>query len=162
MTEQTMGAAVRRAVTVKAPIEHAFDVFTRQMGRWWPRETHHVGPTPARAIMEPFEGGRCYALADDGTETDWGRVLAWEPPGRVVFAWLLTPQWAFEPDPARASDVEVRFTALGDASTLVELTHAGFERYAEGGDAMRAEVDGEGGWGLLLELYAGGLVGEAA
>ena len=60
MTEQTMGAAVRRAVTVKAPIEHAFDVFTRQMGRWWPRETHHVGPTPARAIMEPFAGGRWF------------------------------------------------------------------------------------------------------
>jgi uncharacterized protein YndB with AHSA1/START domain len=74
-----------------------------------------------------------------------------------VFAWLLTPSWTFEPDPAKASEVEVRFTPAGEGRTHVELTHSGFERYAEGGDAMRAQVDGAGGWGALMDLYAGAL-----
>jgi uncharacterized protein YndB with AHSA1/START domain len=154
MTEQAADAVVRRTVTVGTTPERAFDVFTRRIARWWPRETHHVGPTPAEAVIEPHEGGRCYALAHDGTETDWGRVLAWEPPGRLVFAWLLTPQWTFEPDPAHASEVEVLFAAAGDAQTVVTLTHSGFDRYASGGDAMREQVDGAGGWGALMDLYA--------
>jgi uncharacterized protein YndB with AHSA1/START domain len=157
MTDQVVGAAVRREVTVDVPADRAFDVFTHRMASWWPKESHHVGPTPADAVMEPFEGGRCYALAHDGTQTDWGRVLAWEPPGRVVFAWLLTPSWTFEPDADKASEVEVRFTSIGEGRTRVELTHSGFERYAEGGDAMREQVDSAGGWGVLMDLYAGAL-----
>jgi uncharacterized protein YndB with AHSA1/START domain len=153
MSEQTVGAVVRRTVTVEAPIARAFDVFTRGVASWWPKESHHVGPTPADTVIEPFAGGRCYARSFDGTETDWGRVVAWEPPARLVFAWLLTPQWSFEPDPARASEVEVRFTATGEATTDVALTHSGFERYAAGGEEMRAQVDGAGGWGALLDLY---------
>jgi uncharacterized protein YndB with AHSA1/START domain len=154
MTDQAVGAAVRREVTVDVPADRAFDVFTHRMASWWPKATHHVGPTPADAVMEPFKGGRCYALAHDGTQTDWGRVLAWEPPGLVVFAWLLRPDWTFEPDAGKASEVEVRFTPVGKGRTRVELTHSGFERYAEGGDAMREQVDSAGGWGVLMELYA--------
>jgi uncharacterized protein YndB with AHSA1/START domain len=159
MTEQTLAAAVRREVTVDAPIERAFAVFTEGIATWWPHgESHNVGPTPADAVIEPFAGGRCYARAHaDGTETDWGRVLAWEPPGRLVFAWLLTPQWQFEPDPAKASEVEVRFTDLGGGRTRVALSHSKFERYGPGGDAMREQVASAGGWGSLLEFYAGGL-----
>ncbi|HMJ33498.1 MAG TPA: SRPBCC family protein [Baekduia sp.] len=157
MTEQTADAVVRRTVTVAAPVARAYDVFTSGMASWWPKDTHHVGPTPAEAVIEPFVDGRCYARAHDGTETDWGRVLAWEPPSRLVFAWLLTPQWGFEPDPALASEVEVRFTATGEDSTEVVLTHSGFERYAEGGETMRAQVDGAGGWGALLDLYVSAL-----
>jgi uncharacterized protein YndB with AHSA1/START domain len=154
MSNQSTGATVRRAVTVDAPIERAFNVFTEQLEAWWPHDTHQVGPTPADAVMEPFEGGRCYARAHDGTQTDWGRVLAWDPPNRVVFAWLLTPQWEFEPDPAKASEVEVSFATSGDGRTRVELEHRGFERYSDGGDAMREQVDSAGGWGLLLDRYA--------
>jgi uncharacterized protein YndB with AHSA1/START domain len=154
MTEQATGAVVRREVTVDAPIERAFEVFTSGIAGWWPHETHQVGPTPADAVMEPFAGGRCYSRAHDGTETDWGRVMRFEPPERVVFAWLLTPQWQFEPDPARASEVEVRFTATGAGGTQVELVHSGFERYAAGGDEMREQVGGEGGWGVLLDSFA--------
>lgn len=153
MTNQAIGASVRREITAQAPVDRAFEVFTTGMATWWPAETHAVGPTPADCIMEPFEGGRCYNRSHDGTETPWGQVRIWEPPGRVVFSWQLTPQWAYEPDPARASEVEVRFTDAGDGSTLVELEHSGFDRYAEGGDAMRATVAGEGGWSLLLDLY---------
>lgn len=161
MSQQATIAPVRREVTVKAPLERAFSVFTEGMATWWPHDSHHVGPTPADAVLEPFEGGRCYARAHDGTETDWGRVLAWEPPGRVVFAWLLTPQWEYEPDPARASEVEVRFADAGDGRTVVELEHRGFERYAAGGEEMRSQVDAAGGWGALMDRY-GAAFGEAA
>ena len=155
MTEQRTSLAVQRAITVAAPIERAFSVFTDGIASWWPKgESHNVGPTPADAIMEPFEGGRCYARAFDGTETDWGRVTTWQPPERVVFAWLLNPRWEYEPDPRNASEVEVRFTDLGDGRTRVELEHRGFERYAEGGETMREQVDSPGGWSQLLDLYS--------
>jgi hypothetical protein len=102
VSSSTAIPAVRREVTVDAAIERAFGVFTEGIATWWPREeSHNVGPTPADAVMEPFAGGRCFSRAQDGTETDWGRVLAWEPPARVLFGWLLTPQWSFEPDPER-------------------------------------------------------------
>ena len=155
MTSQATGATVRREVTVQAPVERAFEVFTEKMHTWWPREeSHNVGPTPADAVMEPFEGGRCYSRAYDGTETDWGRVVEWDPPTRVLFAWLLTPQWQFEPDASKTSEVEVSFASDGEGRTRVELEHRAFERYAEGGDAMREQVSRPGGWTVLLDLYS--------
>jgi uncharacterized protein YndB with AHSA1/START domain len=152
---QTM-PPVRREVTVTAPIERAFDVFTRRLDAWWPHDSHQVAPTPAIAVLEPKVGGRCYSLSEDGTQCDWGRVIAFDPPHRLVFAWLLTPDWKFEPDAARASDVTVTFTALSAVTTRVTLVHAGFERYADaaGGASMRDQVDGAGGWGALVDLYA--------
>jgi uncharacterized protein YndB with AHSA1/START domain len=143
-------------VTVDVPIERAFDVFTRRLDAWWPHESHHIGAMPAIAVLEPRADGRCYSLAQDGTQSDWGRVLAFEPPHRLVFAWLLTPDWQLEPDPAKASDVTVTFTAVSPSQTQVTLVHAGFERYADpaGGTAMRDQVDGAGGWGTLVDLFA--------
>ena len=158
MSEQATSATVRREVTVEAPVERAFSIFTEGMATWWPHEeSHNVGPTPADAIMEPFEGGRCYSKAHDGTETDWGKVVAWEPPRRVVFAWLLDPRFQPETDASRATEVEVRFDEAGDDRTRVELEHRGFERYAEDGDKMREAVGSPGGWGQLLDLYADAL-----
>jgi uncharacterized protein YndB with AHSA1/START domain len=154
MSEQTTIPAVRKEITVRATPERAFDVFTSGMSTWWPMDTHAVGPTPATSVLEPRAGGRLYNLADDGTESDWGRVLVWEPPSRLVIAWLLNPQWTYEPDVEKASEVEIRFEDERDGTTRVELVHSGFERYAEGGEAMRDQVDAAGGWGTLLELYA--------
>jgi uncharacterized protein YndB with AHSA1/START domain len=145
---------VRREITVDVPADRAFDVFTRRLDAWWPHESHHIGPTPAIAVLEPRVDGRCYSLAEDGTQSDWGRVLVFEPPHTLKFAWLLTPQWGYEPDPANASDVTVSFTALSPSQTQVTLVHAGFERYATGGEVMRDQVDGAGGWGALITLYA--------
>ncbi|MDQ6779092.1 MAG: SRPBCC family protein [Actinomycetota bacterium] len=153
MAERATLSPVRRTVTVKASPERAFVVFTEGIASWWP-PAHHVGPTPADAVIEPFLGGRCYALARDGTQTDWGRVLDWDPPSRVRLAWLLTPQWQYEPDVAQCSEVEVRFDAEGTETTRVTLEHRGFERYVEGGESLRRDVDSAGGWGLLLERYA--------
>jgi uncharacterized protein YndB with AHSA1/START domain len=146
---------VRREITVDVPIERAFDVFTRRLDAWWPH-SHHVGSSPAIAVLEPHVDGRCYSLAEDGTQSDWGRVLAFDAPHRLQFAWLLTPEWQFEPDPARASDVTVTFTARSDSATHVTLVHAGFERYGDptGGTAMRDQVDAAGGWSLLVDMYA--------
>jgi uncharacterized protein YndB with AHSA1/START domain len=148
--------AVRREVTVDVPIDRAFDVFTRRLDAWWPHESHHIGPTPAIAVLEPRVDGRCYSLAEDGTQSDWGRVLAFDPPHRLRFAWLLRPDWQFEPDAAKASDVTVTFSALSPSQTHVTLVHAGFERYgdAAGGASMRDQVDSAGGWGTLVDRYA--------
>lgn len=154
MTSSATIPAVRRETTVDLPVERAFRLFTEGIAGWWPNDSHHVGPMPAEAVMEPFDGGRLFSRTPEGEESDWGRVLAWEPPARVLFAWLLTPEWEYEPDPARASEVEVRFTGLDRDRTRVELEHRGFERYAQGGESMRASVDSAGGWGALLERFA--------
>ena len=103
-------------------------------------------------VIEPFAGGRWFERDADGRECDWGFVTEWEPPRRVLLAWHLTTEYEFDPDPGRATEVEVRFTPQ-DGGTLVELEHRGFERNA-GGAVIRDKVGAEGGWGELLELYA--------
>src|SRR4051794_6519920 len=150
MSEATL-APVRRSIVVAAPIERAFHVFTAEYATWTPPEHHLIGDSPlADVVLEPREGGRWYEVVQDGRECDWGRVLAWEPPHRVVLSWQITPQFTPEPDPERASEVEVRFVAEADDRTRVELEHRGFERHGEGFEQTRAAVDSEGGWTLLL------------
>ena len=145
---------LRKTVMVKVPAEKAFDVFTNGFDTWWPR-THHIGKSPMkRAIIEGKVGGRCYTEQVDGTDCEWGSVLDWEPPKRVVIAWQITPEWQYEPDPAKASEVEITFTPQPDGSTRVDLEHRHFERHGAGAAAMKAGVDSAGGWGSLLQLYA--------
>ena len=153
MTEATLGA-VNRSVTVDASPERAFEVFTAGFSTWWPIESHHIGEqTAVEVAIEPRVGGRWYERAADGTECVWGFVTEWDPPSRVVLTWHLTPEYEFDPDPDRASEVEVRFTPQ-DGGTLVELEHRGFERRSEGGARTREVVSGPGGWSELVELYA--------
>jgi uncharacterized protein YndB with AHSA1/START domain len=153
MTEQTT-LAIRRSVTVQAPPERAFEVFTAGFSTWWPLESHHIAPTPAvEAVIEPNTGGRWFERDADGNQCDWGYVLAFEPPHRLLLSWHLTPEYTFDPDPANALEVEVTFTAA-DGGTLVELEHRGFEKYGETGAKMRESVSSPGGWTDLLELYA--------
>ncbi|MDE3156311.1 MAG: SRPBCC family protein [Acidobacteriota bacterium] len=145
---------VRRSVTVKAPVERAFEVFTAGLDTWWPR-THHIGSAPMKAaVLEGRVGGRCYSEQVDGTQCPWGTVLAWEPPHRFVMAWQITPEWKYQPDLSQSSEVEVRFTPLDDGTTRVDLEHRNFERHGAGGASMRQTVGGEGGWGGLLALFA--------
>ena len=153
MTEQTT-LAVRRSVTVQAPPERAFDVFTYGFSSWWPLETHHIGAaTATEGIMEPRAGGRWFERDAAGNECDWGSVLAFEPPHRVLLAWHLTPDFRYDPDPAQATEVEVTFTAV-EGGTLVELEHRGFEKHGETGTKMADAVAAPGGWGELLDLFA--------
>jgi uncharacterized protein YndB with AHSA1/START domain len=153
-TSATPDAAVRRSVTVKTDVARAFRVFTEGFDTWWPR-SHHIGQSPMKkAIIEPFVGGRCYSEQEDGTDCPWGHVTAWEPPHRFVWAWQITHQWGFEPDISKASEVEVRFTPEPDGSTRVDLEHRHFARMGPGSEQMKQAVGGEGGWGMLLQLFA--------
>jgi uncharacterized protein YndB with AHSA1/START domain len=151
---QHLQAVVRRTISVAASQQRAFDVFTAKFGAWWPRE-YRIGPAPMLDfIMEPKVGGRWYELDEDGTQCDTGRVLAYEPPERVVLSWQLNEQWQYDPDPTHASEVEVRFIAEGPSQTRVELEHRGLERHGAGADAVRGSMDAPNGWTAVLELYA--------
>ena len=147
-----MIAPVRREVTVETSQARAFEVFTAGIDRWWPRE-HHIGKSPlARSVLEPGAGGRWYAVCQDGTECDVGRVLVWDPPHRLVLAWQITARWQY--DPSFVTEVEVVFTALGPKRTRVQLEHRDLERYGDDAAAFRKTIDEAGGWGLLLESFA--------
>lgn len=154
MIDQATTAAVRRSVTVQASPERAFEVFTAGMSSWWPMESHHIGETMAvEVVIEPHAGGRWFERDAAGGECDWGYVIDWAPPHRALLAWHLTPDFDFDPDPAKATEVEIRFTPQ-DGGTLVELEHRGFERHAEAGARMRETISSPGGWSELLEAYA--------
>jgi uncharacterized protein YndB with AHSA1/START domain len=153
-TDPTAEVPVRKSITVKASAERAFHVFTEGYDTWWPR-SHHIGKAPMKkAIIEGRAGGRCYSEQTDGTECDWGRILVWEPPRRFVIAWQITPAWQYEPDVAKSSEVEIRFTPEPGGSTRVDLEHRYFERHGAGGAAMRTAVDSPGGWMDLLQIFA--------
>ena len=150
---------VFKSIHVKAPLESAFTVFVEQMETWWPA-THHIGKTPFQAIfVEPRVGGRWYERNAKGEQCDWGTVLKWDPPHCVCFSWHVgpghdSPDWKFDPDMAKASEVEVRFFAQDDNSTLVELEHRKLERHGEGAAQLRDLFDGPGAWVGILECFA--------
>jgi uncharacterized protein YndB with AHSA1/START domain len=144
---------VRKTVLVEAPQALAFDVFTARLSDWWPMTTHHIGKVDCTDVrMEPGVGGRCYEVGVDGSECDWGRVLAWEPPHRLVWGWELNAHWAH--DRTQQSQVEVRFTAIDPNRTRVDLEHRGFEVYGTDASIVRDAVGSSGGWSGLLEQYA--------
>ena len=152
MTEQTTLSATT-TVTVGATPERAFETFTAGFASWWPLDSHHIGTQAAvDVVMEPHPGGRWYERAADGTECDWGFVISYEPPSRLVLAWHLNPDWDFDPDPARATEVEVTFAPDGE-HTVVTLEHRGFEVLGERGPEMRDAVSSPGGWVDLLNAY---------
>jgi uncharacterized protein YndB with AHSA1/START domain len=153
MTTQATIPPLTATVTLAAPVERAFRVFTDGFGSWWPAE-YHIGQAElAAAVLEPRVGGRWYERGVDGSECDWGRVLAWEPPHRLVVTWQINGRWQYDPDPAHASEIEVRFTADGPEQTTVELEHRLLERLVDG-RALRDGITGGGGWTSLLERFA--------
>jgi uncharacterized protein YndB with AHSA1/START domain len=154
MTEQAMANAVRHSVTVPIPPERAFRLFTEELGTWWPQDSHTLSEGPITEVFETREGGRWYELAEDGGECTVGTIVVWEPPARFVLAWQLTPEWKFEPDLDRATQVEVTFEPEQDGGTRVILEHRGFEAYGEAGNGMRDSVGAEEGWPILMQRYA--------
>src|SRR5262249_1286854 len=145
--------SVRKVVDVKAPPEIAWRVFTEMIGTWWPLASYKIGKAKAvDAVIEPRVGGRWYERGDDGSTCDWGSVLAWGPPARLVLSWDINADWQY--DQNLKTEVEVRFSADGKGGTRVELEHRKLDRYGARRDEMRRIFDTEGDWGRLLALFA--------
>jgi uncharacterized protein YndB with AHSA1/START domain len=154
MTVQAPATSVTKSIVVHAPVERAFHVYTQEMQSWWP-EDHHILDAPlARMVFEPEAGGRIYDVGTDGSECQWARVLAYEPPTRVVFSWDINLQWQIETDLERTSEIEVRFIAEAGDRTRVELEHRNLDHHGEGWEAMAAAVGSPDGWGRGLERFA--------
>ncbi len=154
MIDHVTGVSVEKTITVEAPQDRAFSVFT-EMSTWWLKESHHIGEqVPVAIVIEPRAGGRWFERAPDGTECDWGRVLEWDPPSRLLLAWHLDPEFAYDPAPERATEIEVAFIAEGPTTTHVRLVHRGLEVHGDKAEAMRAAIDSPEGWNGLLRLFA--------
>lgn len=148
MSTQAADTSVRTSIVVEAPIERAFSVFTDGIETWWSPDHHIIEGELAGMVFEPRVGGHVCDRATDGTECRWARVLAYEPPNRVVFSWDINLEWQLETDPDKTSEVEVSFTAEGPERTRVELVHRNLDRHGDGWEQMRDAVGGQGGWNL--------------
>ena len=153
MSTQAQATSVRSEIVVDAPIERAFAVFTEQFDRIKPREHNMLGVDIAETVFEPRVGGNIYDRGVDGSECRWARVLAYEPPERVVFSWDIGPTWQIETDPGRTSEVEVRFVAESPERTRVELEHRHIDRHGDGWEGVREGVQADQGWPLYLQRY---------
>jgi uncharacterized protein YndB with AHSA1/START domain len=153
MTDQAPIPPITGTTTVAVPIAQAFAVFTDSITAWWPHQ-YHIGQVDiAEVVLEHRVGGRWFERGVDGSECDWGRVLAWEPPHRVLFTWQINGMWQFDPDPEHASEIEALFRADGAEQTIVEVEHRYFERLVAG-QSVHGAINGGGGWKLLLAGYA--------
>jgi uncharacterized protein YndB with AHSA1/START domain len=146
-------APVRKRIAVRANRGVAFEVFTARISLWWPMTSHTILKAKLKeVIIEPHLGGRWLQRAEDGQECEIGRVLEWSPPERLVLSWTLNGRWEVEPNVE--SEVEVRFIAIDGETTIVELEHRLLEKFGVTATALRAGIDGENGWPLLLKLFA--------
>ena len=150
-TDSTTETSVQRSVTVPLDPVKAFELFTARMDEFWPRE-HHIGAAEmAEAVLEPKVGGRWFEKGVDGSECNWGRVVAWEPPSRLVLLWQITAEWQY--DPSLETELEITFTPEG-AGTRVELEHRNLDRFGDQFLAMRTMFEGPGAWAGTLAAYA--------
>jgi uncharacterized protein YndB with AHSA1/START domain len=154
MSTETTSTSVHASIVVDAPLERAFEVFTQDFGRFKPAEHNMLGVEIAETVFEPRVGGRLYDRGVDGSECRWARVLAFEPPHRVVLSWDISPQWQIESDPAKTSEWEVRFVGETPQRTRVEIDHRNLDRHGEGWEGVRDGVGGDQGWPLYLSRYA--------
>jgi uncharacterized protein YndB with AHSA1/START domain len=142
-------APVVKSILVKVPPARAFAVFTADIGKWWPA-THSIGGKFKETVLEPRPGGRWYERETDGGECDWGKVIAWEPPSRILLAWQLDHNFKYAAD--LVTEVEVRFIPESAGATRVELEHRNLERLGEHAERLSAAVSR--GWPAILEHFA--------
>lgn len=151
-TQRIAPAPIRKSIRVKASQDRAFELFTTGMGRWW-LKGHSLLKSPQKdVVVEPRDGGRWFETGEDGSESEWGRVLAWSAPERVVLAWQLTADWTY--DANFETTVEVRFVPDGD-HTVVEFEHRDLERFGPRAEEVRGGYESgmDGGWTALLDKY---------
>jgi uncharacterized protein YndB with AHSA1/START domain len=153
MSTPAAATSIRHEIVVHAPIARAFSVFTDDFGSFKPPEHNMLGVEIAETVFEPRAGGKLYDRGIDGSECHWARVLAYEPPDRVVISWDINPQWQIETDRAKTSEVEVKFIAEAPDRTRVQLEHRNLDRHLEGWEAVREGVDSEGGWPMYLQRF---------
>lgn len=145
--------AVKRTIHVAVPIEKAFQVFVEKMGQWWPA-THHIGAEPFHdVVVEPKQGGRWFELDSKGAECQWGRVLLWEPPRRLILSWQMQPDWKVDLDREKGSEVALLFVAEGPSATRLEFEHRYIERHGTGFEKLFEGVNSPGGWTAVLASY---------
>jgi uncharacterized protein YndB with AHSA1/START domain len=154
MSTPAAATSIRQEITVAAPIERAFAVFTEDFGAFKPPEHNLLSSDVAETVFETHVGGHVYDRGVDGSECRWARVLAYEPPDRVVISWDISPSWQLETDLDRTSEIEVRFVAESADRTRVELEHRHIDRHGDGWEAVRDSVDSTDGWALYLRRYA--------
>jgi len=144
---------IRKSVVVNAGVERAFTLFIERFDAIKPREHNLLTAPIAETVFEPHVGGHIYDVGTDGSRCQWARVLAFEPPNRVVFSWDIGPTWQLETDPGHASEVEVRFIPETPGRTRVELEHRHIERHGAGWQSVADGVGGDSGWPLYLDRY---------
>jgi uncharacterized protein YndB with AHSA1/START domain len=132
-------ATIRKTITVNAPLEAAFETFTRQMDSWWPRGSHSLFEDREAVVFEERVGGRVYERSAGGEEGDWADVLAWEPPHRFVLRWRVNPN-------RTPTEVEVRFTRE-NGGTRVDLEYRGW-------DDPDGRANYDTGWEFVLDRFA--------
>jgi len=149
MTTQTKFEPVTKTMTVARGQAEAFAFFARRVNDWWPKHTHSLGQEKtARVDFEPKAGGRFFETQDDGTELQWGKVIVWDEPNKIVYSWHLS-----RPED-EATEVEVVFTALGDNETRVDLIHRNWEKLGKDAETVRAQY--HGGWDKVFGECFGG------
>jgi len=143
-TESGSAVEVFRSVSVPLPRARAFELFTTRMTEFWPKE-HSIGASElAEVVIEPRSGGRWFERGVDGSECQWGRVAAWDPPRKVVLLWQIGADWQF--DPEFETEVEVTFSNEGPDRSRLHLRHCNLQRYGDHTDQMRAIFDDPAGW----------------
>jgi|SRR5699024_4478757 len=145
--------SIQRKFTVDVPIEKAFSIFTDKLEYWWPSEYTWSGNILESIGIEPKEGGVCFELGPNNFECDWGQVLKWNPPHQFVILWQISPSRVPEPNPKKASKVEVQFEEQGTEKTIVTFEHSNFENHGEGATEYREAMDSPKGWDYILDKY---------
>jgi uncharacterized protein YndB with AHSA1/START domain len=145
--------SVYRTIEVALPTGRAFAFFSDHFALWWPREYTWGQEVLEDIGLEPREGGLCFERGPNGFRCDWGRVLSWEPPHRLVLAWQISPRREPEPNPAKASTLEITFVADTPGRTHVVLEHRDFARHGSGAPEYRAALASPRGWSWILDRY---------
>lgn len=151
--QQQAEKTIQRTMTVPLSVERAYTLFTEELASWWPTEYTWAQDVLETIAIEPGENGRCFERGPHNFECDWGRVLIWEPPNRLMFTWQISPRREPEPNPAKASKVEVRFEVEASASTHVQFEHRGLDRHGEGAADYHSALDSPQGWPYILDCY---------
>ncbi len=154
MQQASEDMTIRHAVTVELPPEEAFARFVDDLRHWWPSEYTWSQSALVEIAIEARYGGKCFEIGPHEFRCDWGRILEFQPPRRLVLSWQISPRREPVPDGRRASEVEFRFEGERKGVTRVELEHRGFERHGDGAQDYRAALASDQGWPYILGRYA--------